>query len=253
MKSSTGYTPTLPKSLLFIGSPGSGKTTFALQLPKVYAIDCDDNLGGPVRHLRSTSFKGVFKYDSPFTDAAGKPLARELQFNRVIDLISEAVSDPDVETVVIDSLSTLIEMMFYHILKIQNKTLAKDFKSVDKKFEFEDWAAFGNLLRRLIFELKASGKRFIITAHIKVEQDELTKSLYKFINCPGQTANYLSGWFEEAWEFYIQTSGMPPNEKATRKIRTVPDARSQPLGLKSAAGFAATMDADATTILAKLS
>ena len=59
--------------------------------------------------------------------------------------------------------STLIEMMFYHILKIQNKTLAKDFKSVDKKFEFEDWAAFGNLLRRLIFELKASGKRFIIT------------------------------------------------------------------------------------------
>lgn len=252
MKSSTTYTPTLPKSLLFIGSPGSGKTTFALQLPKVYLIDCDDNLGGPVRHLSLTK-KPNFLYDTPFTDATGKPLPRELQFNRVIDLIDEAVKHPDVETIVIDSLSTLIEMMFYHILKIQNKSLAKDFKTVDKKFEFEDWAAFGNLLRRLIFELKASGKRFIITAHIKVEQDELTKSLYKFINCPGQTANYLSGWFEEAWEFYIHTSGMPPNEKATRKIRTVPDARSQPLGLKSAAGFTATMDADATTILAKLS
>jgi len=252
MKSSTTYTPTLPKSLLFIGSPGSGKTTFALQLPKVYLIDCDDNLGGPVRHLSLTK-KPNFLYDTPFTDATGKPLARELQFNRVIDLIDEAVKHPDVETIVIDSLSTLIEMMFYHILKIQNKSLAKNFQTVDKKFEFEDWAAFGNLLRRLIFELKASGKRFIITAHIKVEQDELTKSLYKFINCPGQTANYLSGWFEEAWEFYIHTSGMPPNEKATRKIRTVPDARSQPLGLKSAAGFAATMDADATTILAKLS
>lgn len=252
MKSSIDFTPQLPNSLLFIGAPGSGKTTFALQLPKVFLLDCDDNLGGPVRFL-SNKKKPNFLYDTPLRDDKNQKVPREEQFTRCFNLLNEAIASPEVETIVIDSLSSLVEMIFAHIIFTRTKSIAKDFRVADKKFEYEDWAAFGNMLRRLIFELKAAGKRLVITAHVKVEQDELAKTLFKFINCPGQTANYLSGWFEEAWEFFIHTSGMPPNEIATRKIRTVPDARSVTLGLKSAAGLKGVVDADADTILSKLS
>lgn len=252
MKSSDSFTLTLPRTLLFIGAPGTGKTTFALQLPKPFLLDCDSNLQGPVRYLKSAGKNPTFLYDTPLTDDAGKPVPRELQFTRCMTLLDEAVKSPNVDTVIIDSLSSLIEMLFVHVLKMQGKTVSADFKTADKKFEYEDWAAFGNLLRKLVFQLKATGKRIVFTAHIKIEQDDLTKTLYKFINCPGATKDYLSGWFEEAWEFFIQTTGMPPNEKAVRKIRTVPDNRSAPLGLKTAAGIPSVVDADAATILSKL-
>jgi len=253
MRSSTNFTPRLPQSLLFIGAPGSGKTTFALQLPKVGVIDCDDNLGGPVRYLRAQNKAPTFKYDTPLRDANDKPISRELQFTQVCKILDEMIADPEVETIVIDSLSSLIEILFTHTLHIQKKPISPDIKAADKKFEYEDWAAFGNILRKLIFGLKSCGKRFIITAHVKVDQDELTKVLYRFINCPGAVKDYISGWFEEAWEFYIFTQGTPPNDKAIRKIRTVPDARSVNLGLKTSAGLPSTLDADANLILTALS
>lgn len=253
MKSSDNFTPRLPQSFLFIGSPGSGKTTFALQLPKVGIIDCDDNLGGSVRYLRSINKLKPFSYDTPLRDANDKPVPREQQFAQVCKILDEMVASPEVETIIIDSLSSLIEMLFAHVLSQMKRPISPDLRIADKKFEYEDWAAFGNLLRKFIFSLKACGKRFGLTAHTNVDQDELTKILYRFINCPGAVRNHLSGWFEEAWEFYIFTQGVPPNEKAIRKIRTVPDARSVNLGLKTSAGLASTLDADADTILNKLS
>jgi hypothetical protein len=251
MRSSSNFTPQLPKSLLFIGPPGSGKTTFALQIPNCGVIDCDDNLGGPMRWLRLQGLSVDFKYDTPLRDANDKPIPREQQFTQLCKILDEMEADPTITTVVIDSLSSLVEILFIHVLQQLKRPISPDIRTADKKFEYEDWAAFGNILRKLIFKIKAS-KRLIITAHIKVDQDEMTKILYRFINCPGAIKDYLSGWFEEAWEFYIHTQGVPPNEKAIRKIRTVPEARSVTLGLKTAAGLPATMDADAKIILAKL-
>lgn len=253
MKTSSTYTPALPKTLLFIGAPGTGKTTFALQLPKVFLLDCDQNMGGPVRHLSSKGIKPNYLYDTPFTDSKGAVLSREKQYPRVIELIEEAIASPDVETIVIDSLTSLIELLSAHIINSNKKSLATKLEKPDQKFEFEEWHGFGNCLRRLIFEIKATGKRLVITAHIKVDKDELTKVLHKFINCPGATGNVMSGWFEESWEFYITTSGIGVAEKKTHKIRTSPEANSTNLGLKSAAGFTPTMDVDVSTILAKLS
>lgn len=252
MRSSTNFTPRLPQSFLLIGSPGSGKTTFALQLPKVGVIDCDDNLGGSVRYLRSINKLQDFKYDTPLRDANDKPIVREQQFTQLCKILDEMVASPDVETIVIDSLSSLVEMLFAHVLMQMKRPISPDFKVADKKFEYEDWAAFGNILRKLIFQLKSCGKRFGLTAHTNVDHDELTKILYRFINCPGAVRNYLSGWFEEAWEFYIATQGVPPNEKAVRKIRTVPDPRSVNLGLKTSVNLPAIVDADPDLILAKL-
>ena len=160
---------------------------------------------------------------------------------------------PAVETLVISSLTSFIELAFLQTYKMTGKKLGDYKKTIDPKFEFEQWGAFGSIMRQTIIWLKSSGKRLCVEAHMTVDKEELSGVLTNFIHVPGSIKNVLSGWFEEAWEFYIFTSGMPPNEKAVRKIRTVPDARSVNLGLKTSAGLASTMDADASTILAALS
>lgn len=206
-----------------------------------------------MRYLRSINALKQFTYDTPLRDENKNPVPREKQFEQVCRILDEMIASPNVETIVIDSLSSLVEILFAHILFQLKRPFSSNLLIADKKFDYEDWAAFGNLLRKFIFALKSCGKRFGITAHVSVDQDDLTKVLYRFINCPGAVRNYLSGWFEEAWEFYIHTQGVPPNEKAIRRIRTVPDARSVTLGLKTSAGLPNTMDADAKTILEKLS
>src|SRR5437667_7387442 len=88
MKTSSPQTPKSPSPLkiLIMGPPGSRKTTLGLQFPDVHVLDCDNNLDGPERWLRSNGHATLsYTHDSIRYDDEGKPLEIEDCYNRVID------------------------------------------------------------------------------------------------------------------------------------------------------------------------
>ena len=237
-----------PSSLLLLGYPGSGKSTLAAQMPKPYIVDCDMNLNGVVRFLKE---KGV----DLSTVKAGTPLDadRKAQFKKLQEIMQEAAADPEVETIVVDSLTTITSIFEVEVAVQQGRKLKGDadhsvpggVRVSDEQFQKQDWGALGKVYLQFIHWAKTSGKNIIFTAH--VGDAEVNGLQEKKIAVPGRTANVIAGWFTEVWLLDTEVR----QGKEERKIHTMPRNHAEkPLGLKSQSGLASTEPVDADKLVA---
>ena len=286
MKDSTTLTPTSPNSILILGAPGTGKTFLASCLPAPYFANADNNLMGVIRRRRELKMDTPIYFDelnfttdkadlaaigmsatqiealplSTVEQVPGYVIPREWRCRRLVKCLNDALTSPKIKTIVLDSMTTINEILMDEVLRKQSLILPKKGDAVltsffdstthvlDPVLEFAHWGAFGKLMRKLLLTLKSSGKLVVFIAHTSAKDDDIGVAR-DYIAVPGQLKDVMSGYFEEAWLLKVILRG----QSVERQLITVPTKEAQsPLGLKSAAGLPASSVLDIPALLATL-
>jgi hypothetical protein len=242
MKSSSQLESKRQLALLLVGSPGSGKTTLALQFPKPYIFDCDGNLQGPDAYLKRQNRSQPFFYDSAYRDDDGKPIAPFQRYQHFERCMARAAADPNIETIVVDSLTGFTEIVRDDILRQRpnNPALGKAAIMVSEAnrgmnpLMMQEWDSFAFYFRNLVTQMRTlQNKTFILTAHQEQVQNEADKVFYECLAIAGNSRYKLSGLFTDTWQTFVSASGWGDSAKTERKIRTIASGQSDMKGNKT--------------------
>jgi GTPase SAR1 family protein len=210
MKKSSPELVLASQSILLMGPPGGGKTTFALQWPNLWVANCDQNLAGPMRYLANENKYPAFSYDDIAQDGGGTPVPMHLQWNRLESVTKDALADPSISTLFIDSLTHVDRILYAHCCKAQGV----------KDLEFQQWNMFKNSLYRYIMEARTSGKTILLACHENIEYDK-KGAVEKYVpTVSTNLKNYFGYMFTDIWRCTLETVG---GGKITARITTHPN------------------------------
>jgi hypothetical protein len=226
MKSNTDYKLDKNFALLLVGDPKTGKTCLSMAFPDPYFLDLDRNLSSAVR--RNPARK--FKYDVVDEDDKGNIIEPMFRLQKAEDFIKAAALDPEVKTIIVDSVTTLNGIIIAHILgKLSAMGLDKKLRqdTLDQQLRMADYNTFLTFFSRFVAQCRATRKFVIFTAHQKAEKDEVIGGFRYEIAMPGQLKNNLGGYFTDVWG--LMTTPMPGNQ-------TKYEVRTRPTGLHISLG-----------------
>lgn len=246
MKEGTTYPTNTAIAVLLIGEPGSGKTNFCMDWPVPWFLDADRNMKNAIdRHPGKRFF-----YDDPAFDDKGNLLPIHARWPRCIELTNAACRNPEVKTVVSDSLTRLCEYLQAYLVEqpnVEKPVIMAGTKCMSKSH----WQPFATIMRKYIFDARESGKPFIMTCHVKVDENELTAAKEQTVNISGQLQGTIAGMFSD----FIQTKAEPHGDKAKYPtgaryfLQTGPTHR---IRTKNSLGLPLEVDVDGPEIKAML-
>lgn len=216
MKTSTPEQPKPPepRSILLIGAPGSRKTTLAMRFSNcikgLYIINCDQNLDGPEHQLRKIEKLGfTYGYDNVQKRDDGSMRPFNECFDVILKLCDDARTNPEINLVVLDSLTWVNEFDIQKVLTQQKREL----------MEGRDWAPFKTyFLHLLSAKLRGMGKTTICIVHEQPvwESDPknmMAKNIVKYEpTIQGSVGDFFGAFFTDVWRCEARPAPMGKTE-----------------------------------------
>lgn len=144
-------------SAMIYGSPGSGKTTLACSAPGAVLLDYD---GG------ATRIHGAHQV----------PTLQVRQWEQTAEAINEIKTDPDIKTVVVDTVGKMLAYMEDYIKRTNPKLRRDGGKGYDDALSIKGFGVRKVMFIDFIKTLTMSGRHVVFVAHEKEEkQGEETK------------------------------------------------------------------------------
>jgi hypothetical protein len=220
MKSSESYKPASNLAILLVGDQKTGKTNVAMAFPDPYFLDLDKNLDSAVRVAGGKKFW----YDQPTESLdMSDPKQAAHVYPIAMDMLKKAAVDPQVKTLVIDSLSTLTIHMVSYILgeasRIENKRI--------EQMRIQDYGTVMGLLQKLVAFLRATNKIVVVTSHQSWDKDDVTGAIRYTLAVPGQMKHNLGAFLTDVWGLMVTQAG---GGKCKYEIRTRPSGFHVSLG-----------------------
>jgi len=189
--------------VLIYGLPGTGKTVFAATAPTPLIVDVEHGTTSLNNHptLRTTP---VIRYKS------SKTLEQV-----IMEFTKESGETKQFDSLVIDSFS-----------EFQRRVLDEQLSTNSGNARYiPDMQAFNlntNLLRGVAGKLRTLQKHVIVTAHVKEEQDQIGRTLYRPDLTP-KLANSLLGMMDVVGYMQMKTvKGADNKEKVIRELTLTP-------------------------------
>lgn len=199
--------------LLLLSKPGHRKSSIAAHFPAPGFLDGDQN----IYRLREHYPDKKFKFAQPQYDANGKVLAKADIWPRVITLVDELIADPEVKTIVLDSISALQEPLIDWILAQPagtNKMKPLVISGV-QVLTREQYRPFADKLLDIVAKIHTSGKPTIWIFHEREQRTE--QGILELVE-PHVTSSLrgnISRVFTDVWR---------------TKLKIVPEDKAHPTG-----------------------
>lgn len=191
---STAYRAENSFGLLLLGEPLRGKTNTSMLFPDPYFLDADDKLNNAIQRFKSKRFW----FDKLNVDENGKQIDAKDRWNRAVACLKAAALVPEIKTIVVSSLTPLVDALQYHIMNV-DKDSSKLMVAGEKVMQQTYWTPFRELLQRLILGLRTTGKYVVVECHEEPIKDEITGEVRYTPMIPGQLRNKLASVFSDVW------------------------------------------------------
>lgn len=204
--------------LLLQGPPGSGKSDLCMQLPGVYFVDFDVNLGGPLRRLSEKNGgappPNIIGYDTvDRVTETGVAVPVTDRYIRLEKLLLDAQANPQVQTIVLDSATMMVDVLVAETLRKQNKSM------MDKQM----WGFFFTYSKYLMSTLTSMRKHIVVTAHEKINKNPDGSVAYPIkVAWPGQFGQIIGAFFTNVWRTEVAEGFVNGRTAHTFKVRTMP-------------------------------
>ncbi len=186
--------------VLVYGQSGTGKTYFAGTFPKPYFFDFDNGM----KTLRGKDIE----YDT-YADVLRNGIAVESAIQKYEAKLNQVIVDHKFDTLVIDSVTLLEDMMMANILRVNGR----------KEPTLYEWGLLISHMQQVFQSFTKSGKHVVCIAHEIPQKNDITGEvtilpLISGKKLPGQ----LPIWFDEVYRAVVtkDSQGIPKYELITR-------------------------------------